>query len=55
MAVTNEKLMQTKQHAYIGKIYGGNISSQINQQAYNIRTCGSNSPAKTNRTPSSAF
>ena len=26
--------MQTKQHAYIGKIYGGNISSQINQQAY---------------------
>ena len=45
-AITNEKLMQTKQHAYIGKIYGGNISSQINQQAYKMHTCGSISPAK---------
>ena len=46
MALTNEKLIQTKQHAYIGKIFGGNISSQINQQAYKIHTCGSISPAK---------
>ena len=50
MAITNEKLMKTKQHAYIGKIYGGNISSQINQQAYNIHTCGSISPAKAHKT-----
>ena len=50
MAITNEKLMQTKQHAYIGKIYGGNISSQINQQAYNIHTCVSISPAKPYKT-----